>query len=115
MPNAHLTVTASAIAASVFVAAANFARCTFVRAQAAKLGVAESWMPVFGVLHAAAALGLLLGLLGVPAIGTAAAAGLVVYFVGALVVHVRARDYAVGPATVFLVLAASALVVSLQS
>jgi len=37
--------------------------------------------------------GLLIGLLGVPLIGTAAAIGLVLFFVCALYTHVRAGDY----------------------
>lgn len=106
---ALVAVTLLSVAASGFVAAANFLRLAFVRRQAAQLHVAESWMPVLGAAHVAAALGLLLGLRGVPVVGTAAAAGLVLYFVGALATHWRARDRAVGPALGFLVLSAAAL------
>ena len=100
-------------AASGFVAIANFMRLTFVRRQAARLGVSESWIPVLGALNAAAALGLLLGVAGVPLIGTAAAAGLVLYFVGAIAAHRRARDDAIGPAAAFLLLAVAALALDL--
>ena len=55
------------------------------------------------------ALGLLVGI-GVPVIGTAAAAGLVLFFVDAITTHLRARDYSLGPAVVFLLLAVAALV-----
>ncbi|MEV4358636.1 DoxX family protein [Nonomuraea sp. NPDC049625] len=57
-------------------------------------GVPESWLvfPI-GVLKVAGALGLALGLLGVPPIGTAAAAGLILYFVCALYTHLRVSDF----------------------
>jgi hypothetical protein len=60
-------------------------------------------------LKAAGALGLLVGI-GVPVIGTAAAVGLVLFFVAAIITHLRARDYSLGPAVVFLLLAVAALV-----
>jgi hypothetical protein len=82
---AYVVVTLMAIAASTFVAIANFIRLEFVLSTAAKVGVSESWMTTLGTLNAAAALGLLLGLIGVPLIGTAAAVGLVLYFVGAII------------------------------
>lgn len=113
MSAAYTVVTLATIAASTFVAVANFLRLGFVRRQATQLGVSESWMPVFGALNAAAALGLLLGLAGVPLIGPAAAVGLVLYFVGALITHWRARDGAIGPAAAFLVLAVAALTLEL--
>jgi len=75
-------------------AAADFARYKQVSLVMAKAGVPESWMPLLGVLKAAGAVGLLVGL-GVPLIGTAAAIGVVVYFVGAIVTHVRVRLYGV--------------------
>ncbi|HEV8627766.1 MAG TPA: DoxX family protein [Acidimicrobiia bacterium] len=74
----------------------------------ARAGVPESVLPLLGTLKAAAALGLLVGL-AVPWIGTAAAAGTVVYFAGAIVTHLRARDYALAPASSFAVLAVAAL------
>ena len=71
----------------------------------AKAGVPESWLTFpIGALKTAGALGLLVGLLGVPLIGTAAAIGLVLFFVCALYTHVRAGDYTAqfGLAIVFL-------------
>ena len=112
---AYVVVTLLAIAASTFVAIANFLRLNFVLGTASKVGVSESWMTTLGTLNAAAALGLLFGLIGVPPIGTAAAVGLVLYFVGAIITHLRARDYSIGPAAAFLVLAVAALVLGLAS
>jgi hypothetical protein len=84
-------------------------RYKFVLITAARAGVPESWLTTLGTLKAAGALGLLVGLIGVPPIGTAAAVGLVLFFVGAIVTHLRARDYSIGPAAAFLVLAVAAL------
>ena len=112
---AYVVVTLLAIAASTFVAIANFLRLDFVLSTASKVGVSESWMTTLGTLNAAAALGLLFGLIGVHPIGTAAAVGLVLYFVGAIIIHLRARDYSIGPAAAFLVLAVASLVLGLAS
>ncbi|WP_214415404.1 DoxX family protein [Sphaerisporangium fuscum] len=77
-----------------------------------KAGVPETWLvfPI-GALKAAGALGVALGLLGVPLVGTAAAAGLVLYFVCALYTHLRVGDFS--PqfylAIVFLALAVATL------
>jgi DoxX-like family len=112
---AYVIVTLMAVAASTFVAVANFMRLEFVLVTAAKVSVPESWITMLGTLNAAAALGLLLGLVGVPLVGTAAAIGLIMYFVGAIITHLRARDYSIGPAAAFLLLAVAALVSGLVS
>lgn len=115
MFTAYVVVTLVAIAASTFVAVANFMRLEFVLTTAAKVRVPQSWMTVLGLLNAAAAIGLLLGLIGVPLVGTAASIGLVLYFVGAIITHLRARDYSIGPAATFLLLAVAVLVLGLVS
>ena len=46
-----------------------------------------------GTLKTAGALALLLGVLGVPLVGTAAAIGLILFFVCAAYTHVRVSDY----------------------
>lgn len=58
------------------------------------LEVAESWMPWLAALKAAAVVGLLIGI-GVPPVGAAAAIGVVLYFTGAITVHLRAGDLAI--------------------
>lgn len=115
MFTAYVVVTLVAVAASTFVAIANFMRLEFVLTTADKVSVPRSWMTALGLLNAAAALGLLLGLIGVPLIGTAAAVGLILYFVGAVITHLRARDYSIGPAAAFLLLAVATLVLGLVS
>ena len=115
MFTAYVVVTLMAIAASTLVAIANFMRAKFALSTAAKLGVPESWMTMLVTLNAAAALGLLVDLISVPLIGTAAAIGLILSFVGAIITHLRVRDYSIGPAAAFLLLAMAALVLGLVS
>jgi hypothetical protein len=74
-----------------------------------KANVSESWITTLGLLKAAGALGLVAGI-WFPWIGLAAAAGLTVFFVGAIITHLRAHDYSFGPAVVFLSLALAALI-----
>jgi uncharacterized membrane protein len=60
----------------------------------ARAGVPESWLTFpIGTLKTAGAVGLLVGLLGVPVIGVAAVIGLVLFFVCAVYTHIRAGDY----------------------
>jgi hypothetical protein len=89
---AYVVVALMAVAASTFVAVANFMRLEFVLTTAAKVRAPQSWITMLGTLNAAAAFGLLLGLIGVPLIGTAAAVGLVMYVVGAIVAFVTTRS-----------------------
>ena len=63
----------------------------------ARTGVPESWMTMLGILKAAGALGLLAGFV-VPPIGIAAAVGLILFFVGAIITHLRVPLLCVHPA-----------------
>src|SRR6266403_759661 len=112
MFTAYLIVTVLAAAANIFSATCDFVRYKQVSIAMARAGVPESWMTLLGILKAAGALGLLVGI-GLPPIGTAAAIGLVLFFVGAIITHLRAHDYSFGLAVVFLVLAVGALVFGL--
>jgi hypothetical protein len=81
-----------------------------------RAGVPESWLTFpIGTLKTAGAAGLLLGLIGVPVIGTAAAIGLILFFVCAIYTHVRASDYSsqFALANGYLLLAVAALVLDL--
>ena len=112
---AYFGVTILAVVANAFIAVADFARAPFVLSNSASVGVPVSWLTRLGLLKAAGAVGLLLGLLGIPFIGLAAAAGLVLFFVGAVLTHWRAGDYStsVGFPASYLLLAAASLALGL--
>ncbi|WP_229403400.1 DoxX family protein [Micromonospora okii] len=99
------------IAANLGVAVADFARAQFVLANSAEVGVPPSWLPLLGTLKAAGAVGLVLALLGLRPIGVAAAAGLVLFFIGAVAAHLRARvHHNIAVPAGYLALAAASLV-----
>ncbi|MFE7002373.1 DoxX family protein [Streptomyces griseus] len=95
-------------------AALTLTRNEAVTASMGKVGVPGTWFPWLASLKAAGALGLLIGL-GVPLIGSAAAVGVVLYFVGAVVTHLRVKDYEIAPPVVLALLAAAALVLRVLS
>jgi len=111
---AYIVVTVLAAAANVFSATLDFIRYKQILINMAKVGVSESWLTTFGVLKAAGALGLLVGI-RVPLIGIAAAIGLVLFFLAAVITHLRAHDHSFGLAVVFLLLAVAALVVQVPA
>ncbi|MEV8399779.1 DoxX family protein [Streptomyces niveus] len=102
---------AAALSASAFFMAS---RSEAITTNMAKLAIPDSWLPRLASLKAAGALGLLVGL-WVPFLGAAAAVGVVLYFVGAVIFHVRAKDYAFAPAAVFIVLAVAALILRIAT
>ena len=108
----YLVVTLVTAAVNGLAAVANLVGHEYPRSQADKLRVPVSWMRPLGAVLGAGALGLLAGLV-VPVLGTLAAGGLVLYFLGALPAHLRVGDYELGPWAVFFCLAAAALAVSL--
>jgi len=112
---AYVVVTLLAIAANAFSGVAALVHFKPILPGMAKAGVPESWLTTLGTLKTVGAVGLLLGLLGVPPIGTAAAIGLVLFFVGAVITHLRAGDYSpqFGLAIGFLLLAVATLVLGL--
>jgi hypothetical protein len=75
------------------MAAAGLARSRFVVANMDEVAVPRPWLPRLAALKGAGAAGLLLGLLVLRPLGIAAAAGLVLFFAGALATHVRARVF----------------------
>src|SRR5260370_1869303 len=98
---AYFIVTLLAAVANIFSAGCDFVRYKQVSIAMAKAGVPESWMTPLGLLKAAGAAGLLVGI-GLPLIGIAAAIGLTLFFIAAIITHLGARDYSLGPAVFFL-------------
>ena len=73
------------------------------------VGVPLKYFPLLAACEFAGALGLVVGIWW-PILGVAAAIGLVLYFLGATVSHLRVRDVkGIGPAAFMLVVAAAAL------
>ena len=85
-----------------------------VVAQLAAVGVPRRAVPALGAVELAAVAGLLLGLLWRP-LAAAAALGCVLYFVGAVLAHVRVGDRDVAPAAVLLVLSGATLALVLAA
>jgi len=106
-----VAITVVAIAANALIAVATFARARFVTDNLGDVDLPPSRIPVFAALQAAGAAGLLVGLVGFPTVGVAAGVGLVLFFVVAVGVHLRAHAYKSLPSPLlFLVLAVAALV-----
>jgi uncharacterized membrane-anchored protein len=111
----HITYVAITLLAALmngYAASLNFAGAESVKVVAENVRVSQKWMVPFGALLAAGAIGLVTGL-AVPALGAAAAIGLIAYFVCAVGAHVRAHDPGFGGAVFFLILAVAALLANL--
>ena len=93
MHAAYVSVTIATIVITAVAATVDFIRFAPLLDTMARVKVPESWLRPLGLLKAAGAMGLLLGLSGVPAIGEAAAIGLILFFTGAFVTHIRAGEY----------------------
>jgi hypothetical protein len=118
MHTAYVVVALVAVAANGFSGVAAMAHFRPILPGMARAGVPESWLTFpIGTLKTAGAAGLLLGLAGVPLVGTAAAIGLVLFFVCAVYTHLRAGDYSpqFGLALGFLGLAVASLALGLAS
>ncbi len=108
---AYVTIT---IVASVFngIAAVTYLiGHDYPKAQADIKRIPRSWVPRLGMLLAAGSLGLLAGF-AAPLLGIAAATGLVLYFAGALVAHLRVGSRNLVGWAIFAVTAVAALVVN---
>jgi len=119
MSTAYLVAALFTAAANAFSGIAAIAHFKPIIPPMARVGVPESWLAFpIGTLKTAGAAGLLLGLLlGLPLIGTAAAIGLVLFFVCAIYTHVRASDYSpqFGLAIAFLSMAVATLALGLAA
>lgn len=117
MSTVHLVVALVTAAACAFSGVAAIAHFRPILPGMARAGVPESWLifPI-GALKVVGAAGLLVGVLGLPLLGTAAAIGLVLFFVCAVYTHILASDYSpqFGLANGFLLLSVVSLVTGLS-
>ncbi|GBE65195.1 hypothetical protein MFM001_16570 [Mycobacterium sp. MFM001] len=115
MHTAYLVVTLIAIVANGFSGVAALAHFAPIIPGMEAAGVPLSWLTFpIGTLKTLGALGLVVGL-WVPAIGLAAAGGLIVFFVCAMYTHVLANDISAqfGLASLFLGLNAATFALTL--
>jgi hypothetical protein len=89
-------------------------RNTKVITQMTRLGIPMNWLPFLAGCEIAGSVGLLAGI-AYPPLGIAAAGGLILYFVGAVLAHLRVGDKDVAPALVFLAVSVAALVLRVAS
>jgi len=99
------TMLAAALAVSAVL---DFIRYEPILVNMTRARVPVSLLTMLGTLKAAGALGLMIGF-SVPIIGTAAAVGVILFFVGAILTHLRVRDYSFGLAALFLLVAVTTL------
>lgn len=105
----YVVITVLTAAANLYAASNDFRRVDWILASMDRLRLPYSQLPLLGALKAAGALGLLAGLL-LPMVGIAAAAGLVLFFVAAIVFALRVRWYSHLPfPTIWLLFAVAAL------
>jgi hypothetical protein len=123
MLTAYVVVGALLTAYLTFSFTADYARYHRVLTAMANADVPQSWLPTLATIKATGALGLLVGIVvpltGLTAgiqtaatiIGAAAAVGVILFFVGAVITHLRAHEplTAFAPASVFLLLAVTTL------
>ncbi|MEV3890914.1 DoxX family protein [Streptomyces anulatus] len=93
MTTVLLIATVICAVANASDAVASYTRAPFVLANSAEVRVPPAALPYLATLKLAGAVGLLIGLIGVPWLGLAAGAGLIAFFVGAVLAHVRARVF----------------------
>jgi hypothetical protein len=108
----YVVVTILVALANGYAASLDFVGAESVKLVADRVQVSRRWMVPLGVLLASGAAGLLVGF-AVPALGTAAAIGLILYFICAVSAHLRVGDRGIAPAVFFLLLAVSALATNL--
>lgn len=104
---AYLAVTVLLSGMLIYSAMAMYFRASWIISAMSRVGVPESWLPALAALKAAGAVGLLVGIV-IPVIGLAAAAGVTLFFSGAIITHIRARWGLPAPVP-FFVMAVAAL------
>jgi hypothetical protein len=114
MFKAYVVLAVLTAVANIYAAISDFTRPGWLRTIMTRVGVPGSWTVPLGILKAVGALGLLVGI-GIPIVGTAAAAGLTLFFVGAIVTHLRVHDRGFGWALGFLLLSVTTLLLGVYT
>lgn len=110
----YVVTTILTAAANLYAASNDFRRVGWILASMDRLGLPYSQLFLLGALKAAGAVGLLAGLF-IPAVGIAASAGLVLFFLAAIAFALRVRWYSHLPfPALWLLFAAAALVLRVK-
>jgi DoxX-like protein len=108
-----IVVTVTAVA-NLAIVAADLARADFVLANMRELGLKPAHLTPLAALKTAGTAGLLLGFANLYPIAIPAATGLVAFFIGAVITHLRARVlYNLAFPATYLALAAASLTLTL--
>jgi hypothetical protein len=91
MYTTYIVITLTTAVFTAGIAVADLVPAGFVLANSAEVGVPRSWLRPLAAVKLAGAAGLVVGLRTAPALGIAAAVGLVLFFVGAVITHLRAH------------------------
>lgn len=110
---AYATVTIVASAFTGGAAVSYLIGHDYPKAQIDMKRLPRAWIPRLGILLAAGSLGLLAGFV-VPLLGTLAAVGLVLYFLGALIAHLRVGSRKLVGWALFCFTSVAALVVNVS-
>ncbi len=112
---ATIIVTSLLGLAALASAAGKLRRSPAVIASMTHVGVRDAQVPILGVIEIAGGAGLFVGL-AVVSLGRLAAAGLVLYFLGAVIAHRRVKDRIAvfAPAALLLVVAVATFVLQVQ-
>lgn len=93
MHSVGLIVIIVSAAANIYAGICDFTRPDWLLSNMKRLEIQKRWLPILGALKLLGGIGLLAGI-PFPRLGLVAAAGLVIYFLGAMVTVLRARWYA---------------------
>ncbi|MEU5819626.1 MULTISPECIES: DoxX family protein [Streptomyces] len=113
MRTAYLTVTILGILFNGAAAVTYLIGHEYPKSQADMKGIPRKYVPALGLLLAAGTIGLAAGL-AVTALGTLAACGLILYFIGAIIAHLRVGSRNIVGGIVFLATAIAALILGVQ-
>ncbi|MGW5113332.1 DoxX family protein [Nocardia sp. NPDC004123] len=112
---ALISATIVCIVANAFIAIADYVKAGFVLKNSAEVHVPLRALPYLATLKLAGAAGLVVGLVAAPWLGVAAGTGLIVFFIGAVVAHLRARVlYNIAFPGLYLLLAVASTVFMVQ-
>ncbi|MCH1883372.1 DoxX family protein [Agrococcus sp. ARC_14] len=93
MPAVTAIVISITVVMNLAIVIGDIVRAEFVVANSREVGVADEWLPALALLKGAGAAGLVIGIAGVPLVGILAASGLTLFYLSALIAHVRARVF----------------------